>query len=279
MKLIKRISALFMVVMIMSTFTAIGFASETTTGGGESTSASTTDAYETYLENNIKGVTDTGIVVQQGGTWIKSYLTPDSSKSDSSQPYITIGSTPLYLISGRSETELERQISKAQNEAKTTQNVTALTDNLGIDPDLDRATAMLSGFIPFIEMVIGVMITLITLGMTVFSAFDIAYIAFPVFRNKCEDAKASGTSGMMTKQKSNGESSLRWVTDDAQYAVTQGTVENGKNPWGIYFKKRVISYIMLAIILFILMTGNISLITNIALKVVAGIMDVLASLA
>lgn len=136
---------------------------------------------------------------------------------------------------------------------------------------------MLSGFVPYISMLLGVMVTLITIFMTVFSAFDIAYIAFPVFRNKCEDAKVNG--GGLAKTKSNGETSLRFVTDDAQYAVQQGTVENGKSPWAIYFKKRVLSYILLAIILFILMTGNITLITNIAVKVVAGIMDVLGSLA
>ena len=114
--------------------------------------------------------------------------------------------------------------------------------------------------------------------MTLFTAFDIAYIAFPVFRNKCEEQKMNGT-GYNVKKDSNGNVSLRFVTDDAQYAVSEGTIENGKSPWGIYFRKRIMSYVLLAIVLFILLTGNISLITNIALNIVSGIMNVLSGLA
>ena len=119
--------------------------------------------------------------------------------------------------------------------------------------------------------------TIITVGMTLFSAVDIAYIAFPVFRNMCEDKKMTGGPG--TKKAANGETKLLWVTDDAEYAVKQGSIESGQSPWSIYFKRRIVSYIMLAITLFILMTGNITLITNIAINIVAGIMDVLGGLA
>ena len=86
-------------------------------------------------------------------------------------------------------------------------------------------------------------------------------------------------TGYNVKKDANGNATLRFVTDDAQYAVSQGTVESGKSPWGIYFRKRVMSYVLLAIVLFILLTGNISLITNIALNIVSGIMNVLSGLA
>ena len=84
---------------------------------------------------------------------------------------------------------------------------------------------------------------------------------------------------MMTKKSANGDTSLRWVTDDVQYAVNSTVTEgNGKSPWTAYFKKEL-QLIFLTIIMFILLTGNITLITDIALKVISGIMKVLQSLA
>ena len=169
-------------------------------------------------------------------------------------------------------------VQKSVNNTATVDDVSTITDGLNIGADTAGATALLSGFAPIISLVVGVIVVLVTMGMTLFTAFDIAYIAFPVFRNKCEEQKMNGT-GYNVKKDSNGNVSLRFVTDDAQYAVSEGTIENGKSPWGIYFRKRIMSYVLLAIVLFILLTGNISLITNIALNIVSGIMNVLSGLA
>jgi len=147
-----------------------------------------------------------------------------------------------------------------------------------VTADTTSVLQFLEGFIPIFNMFIGLLTTLIAIGMTIFTAFDIAYIAFPVVREKCEDAKISG-KGTMTKQGKNGQTELRWVSDDAQFVVSECSVENGRSPWWLYFKRRIVSYIMLAIILFILLTGNIQLITNIVLNVVSGIVEVLQSLA
>lgn len=151
------------------------------------------------------------------------------------------------------------------------------TGDFNLKPDTETASTALEGFKPILSTFLGVVVVLITIGMTIFSAFDIAYIAFPVFRNKCEEAKQTG-SGMMAskKQGKNGETKLRFVSDEAQYAVEAAdTIESGKNPFSIYFGKRVISYVLLSIILFILLTGNINLITNIAVRIVSGILELL----
>lgn len=151
------------------------------------------------------------------------------------------------------------------------------TGDFNLTPDTETASTALEGFKPILSTFLGVVVVLITIGMTLFSAFDIAYIAFPVFRNKCEEAKQTG-SGMMAskKQGKNGETKLRFVSDEAQYAVEAAdTIESGKNPFSIYFGKRIISYVLLSIILFILLTGNINLITNIAVRIVSGILELL----
>lgn len=273
----KRVASLFMAVL-----TVLALACTTTAFAAEETHTLPEDV-ESYIENSITAINDSGVSFYE--TWLRSWLTTDESKAQSledggRQYNITLGSSQgvLYIVRGKTEEGLIEAVQKSVNNAATVDDVSTITDGLNIGADTAGATALLSGFAPIISLVVGVIVVLVTMGMTLFTAFDIAYIAFPVFRNKCEEQKMNGT-GYNVKKDSNGNVSLRFVTDDAQYAVSEGTIENGKSPWGIYFRKRIMSYVLLAIVLFILLTGNISLITNIALNIVSGIMNVLSGLA
>lgn len=265
----KRLISIMLAIFLLVCMTTIGFAD----GQPGDANQQGTDA-ESYLQSNVATITDTKVIFRQ--TWLNNYLTVENTGNTTNY---TIDGHPLFLKNGKTLESFEAEIARAITGDKTVGNVSNITDGLNVTADTNTAAVLLSGFTDIISLGLGVIATLVIVGMTVFSAFDIAYIAFPVFRNKCEDAKVNGGNSMMTKKNSNGETGLRWVTDDAQYAISQGTIENGKSPWAIYFKKRVMSYILLAIILFILLTGNISLITNIALKVVSGIMNVLNGMA
>ena len=273
----KRVISLFMAVL-----TVLAMACTTTAFAAEEAHTLPEDV-ESYIENSITAINDSGVSFSE--TWLRSWLTTDESKAQSledggRQYNITLGSSQgvLYIVRGKTEEGLIEAVQKSVNNAATVDDVSTITDGLNIGADTAGATALLSGFAPIISLVVGVIVVLVTMGMTLFTAFDIAYIAFPVFRNKCEEQKMNGT-GYNVKKDSSGNVSLRFVTDDAQYAVSEGTIENGKSPWGIYFRKRIMSYVLLAIVLFILLTGNISLITNIALNIVSGIMNVLSGLA
>lgn len=273
----KRVASLFMAVLIV-----LALACTTTAFAAEEAHTLPEDV-ESYIENSITAINDSGVSFSE--TWLRSWLTTDESKAQSledggRQYNVTLGSSQgvLYIVRGKTEEGLIEAVQKSVNNAATVDDVSTITDGLNIGADTAGATALLSGFAPIISLVVGVIVVLVTMGMTLFTAFDIAYIAFPVFRNKCEEQKMNGT-GYNVKKDSNGNVSLRFVTDDAQYAVSEGTIENGKSPWGIYFRKRIMSYILLAIVLFILLTGNISMITNIALNIVSGIMNVLSGLA
>ena len=273
----KRVISLFMAVL-----TVLAMACTTTAFAAEEAHTLPEDV-ESYIENSITAINDSGVSFSE--TWLRSWLTTDESKAQSledggRQYNITLGSSQgvLYIVRGKTEEGLIEAVQKSVNNAATVDDVSNITDGLKIGADTAGATALLSGFAPIISLVVGVIVVLVTMGMTLFTAFDIAYIAFPVFRNKCEEQKMNGT-GYNVKKDSSGNVSLRFVTDDAQYAVSEGTIENGKSPWGIYFRKRIMSYVLLAIVLFILLTGNISMITNIALNIVSGIMNVLSGLA
>lgn len=275
--MLKRVISLFMAVL-----TVLALACTTTAFAAEEAHTLPEDV-ESYIENSITAINDSGVSFSE--TWLRSWLTTDESKAQSledggRQYNVTLGSSQgvLYIVRGKTEEGLIEAVQKSVNNAATVDDVSNITDGLKIGADTAGATALLSGFAPIISLVVGVIVVLVTMGMTLFTAFDIAYIAFPVFRNKCEEQKMNGT-GYNVKKDSSGNVSLRFITDDAQYAVSEGTIENGKSPWGIYFRKRIMSYVLLAIVLFILLTGNISLITNIALNIVSGIMNVLSGLA
>ena len=265
------------IIMLGSSF-SVAFAADPS---GETPTEATT-SLEDYVQQNITAINDYGVTF--GQSWLRNYFTVDQNKASTSNPEQIVvngsdgSSYTLYLINGKTREQAEAQMATALKNDATVDDVSNITDGLKIGADTAGATALLSGFAPIISLVVGVIVVLVTMGMTLFTAFDIAYIAFPVFRNKCEEQKMNGT-GYNVKKDSSGNVSLRFVTDDAQYAVSEGTIENGKSPWGIYFRKRIMSYVLLAIVLFILLTGNISLITNIALNIVSGIMNVLSGLA
>lgn len=271
----KTFSIVMSLMMLMSCMFIMGFASGDTTGGDTANSDGNDSKtlITNYLKENVKQVTGKSIIASD--TWITSNFTTEAPSADAVG--YNVDDATLYLRKGIKESQALQHVNSAVSNEETVANMQQLTNGLQITADTAGATAIMAGFAPIISLVVGIIVTLVTVGMTIFSAFDIAYIAFPVFRNKCEEAKTNG--GAMAKTTANGETKIRFVTDEAIYAVQECNIQNGKSPWAMYFRKRVMSYILLAIILFILMTGNISLITGIALKVVSGIMNVLGGLA
>ena len=214
---------------------------------------------------------------------ISKMLTSDSAKAstDPDLQGVTFTDqntgTVYYVKDGYNKSTFYTQVEMIKKNDKVSKDMTEMTNGLGVEADTQTAVGTLEGFIPIINILLGILTVGITLGLAVFTAFDVCYIVFPVFRNKCEDAKVSGQGPMVSKS-ANGGTKLRWVSDEAQYVVDQCNVSQGGSPLMAYLKKRIMAYILVSIILFILLTGNITIITNIALKVVSYIMDILASL-
>ena len=174
--------------------------------------------------------------------------------------------------------EIEKKNAEHTTNKEDLESFHNITDGMALKADTKQAYGLLSGFTGVIRVLLGIIVVIVSVGMTVYSGFDLCYIAFPVFRNSCEAAKQGHGGGMMgnmaVKQGKNGENQLRFVSDDAQYAVTAAeTVATGQNPFIIYFKKRFVSYLVLAVLLFILLTGRITVFTDIALKLTQGIID------
>lgn len=151
------------------------------------------------------------------------------------------------------------------------QSVQRMSAGLNIGADTATGALVLSGLVPFIETALGVAVYIVTAGMTVFTVCDLCYIYIPLFREKTSEMAQSGNAMMSKTSKETGESKFRFVTDEAIYAVQTCSVDTGKHPASVWIKKRIWAYILLGIALFILLTGNITLIVNIVLNIVGGI--------
>lgn len=149
--------------------------------------------------------------------------------------------------------------------------------NFSTQADIDGAGRMLSGFQPFISLVTGIILYAVVLGMALFTALDVSYIMMPIFRNKCDDMKQTGNS-FAVKTTGTGEAKLRWVSDEAEYAVRTCSMETGKHPAGVYLQKRIWAYIMAGAVIYVLATGNVQILVNIAINILGGVFDTLSKL-
>jgi hypothetical protein len=151
--------------------------------------------------------------------------------------------------------------------ANATQGLLSQAD---VKPDTGTAMGLLSGIMPAINVVLGLMVVVISIGMTVFSALDIIYLAFPAFKSMVDNSIEQGGKGTRTTK--DGTVTSRWVTQDAILAAQDAENTNG-SPWGPYFKRRVLAYVFLAIILFILLTGNIFKLTTLVTNALQGLFN------
>lgn len=207
--------------------------------------------------------------VATGGTYDATYNYYDVS---------TDSGTIYYIVQKDRESEVIGAINNVRDTSNFGNNIDA--DILGgydLSADTETATGILSGVIELIPSVLGIMVVLATVGVTVFTGFDILYLIFPVFRNTCDEKAMSG--GPATKKTKDGTNRMWFVTDEAIYAVrTADTVNQGQSPLIIYFKKAVIKFVVLAILIFILLTGNVNIFAKLAIRIVQGVLDILGQI-
>lgn len=222
-------------------------------------------------------------IAQNGGNLPASvsgyFQTGDINNFDVTYEYYTYtdanGVMTYFIIDRNSVSAAVGTINGLQQSSNMTNNINQdVLGGFAIGADTTTATGLLSGFQQPLATLLGIIVIIVTAGMTLFTAFDLCYIAFPVFREKCDEKKSTG--GMGTKQGKDGNTKLTFITDDAQHAVIAAdTVQSGKSPFTIYLKKRSLAFILLAIVIFILLTGNIGIFATLALKLVQGILDFL----
>ena len=273
---LKILLTAMMVFSLMATSSTCVFADEDT----QASQRVDADSFNTYIINHVEFIG--GTVANKGlPTSVWNNLLIDYNETVPPQGYTSAGikqnnGVTAYIFYPTDKQEkMIKDINNQNSYNAAQQKVNNIETELGLQADTAGASEALSGITPMVSLITGVLVILLTAFMLVFTAIDCVYIAFPAFRNKCEEAKASGNK-FATKTGKDGESTLRWVTDDAQYAIETGTIDSGKNKWLIYLKRRIISYIALGIVIFMFFTGNITLLIEVAIKLVSGLMNVLS---
>lgn len=154
------------------------------------------------------------------------------------------------------------QPSGSQQAADAIQNIKDLTN---VHADLGAAQQTLEPIIEMVNTAIGILATAILILVGLFTAVDILYLEVPAFHNSL-DQKAM-EKGQTNKS---GGVKAKIVSEDASQAY-QEAQENGKNPMIVYLKKRIVAYVAVAIVLYMLLSGNLSLIVEVVLKMLNGV--------
>lgn len=116
--------------------------------------------------------------------------------------------------------------------------------------DVDGAVRTMSPFIPIIRWVLGLLAAGVFLATFITTVTDLAFIGIPMFRNWADSNKND-----------NGKAGKGWVSMDAQYAIreAESSIETSggyKNPYMIYFGKRVWTLVLLAFSVLYLVLGE-----------------------
>lgn len=244
-------------------------------GYEDSTNTGEKNAYEEALTvwNGLTDSPEGELEITFGGVTKKfTNSTTDAASGTADQNYIAAYSAMNNCLSkvGESATDV-RTVSGTKSELQ------GMTDTLKLGADVNGGSEALSSVAPLIQQVTGIIVIIVLLGMAVFTAFDVVYLVFPVAKDKMDTAARSGNTAVSKTNASTGEAKFRFVTDEAIQSYQTAT-ESGANPLFVYLKKRLISYIAVAIVVYILMTGNLAVIVNFILTMLESIFGMFGNL-
>lgn len=238
------------------------------------------ESIKAYLEGTSKFDSNGQLVYNNQVKKIINSNPYDSLNSNSKALEVNIGgSLQMVYLSLESYNQIGLLADRVNEKQRVRGKVDEMSEGFNVEADITGASVLLSGFQPLISTVTGVVLYVVVIGMGLFTVLDIAYITIPLFRGKADNQAQSGTGIMGKVDNRTGEGKLRWITDEAVYAVrVTNTMESGQNPVVIYLGKRIWAYVILGIAIYILATGNIGLIVGIALNAIGGIVDALRGL-
>lgn len=209
-------------------------------------------------------------------TEVSKYITVkvDSTPDGSHDYYVKLNDTTYLFYLSSFEDTIVGNINAILNNEDAVNKINDITGNLGIKADTDTASKMTSGAVPVVNTALGFMVVIATIMMFIFTALDVIWIISPSF----QDATAENASNGGIMKSNSQKKQIRFVSREAQYAVNQATIENGKNPLIIYGYKRLIAHMVLAALIVILLTGNLNVFTGMAISLAQGVIDMLAGI-
>lgn len=233
------------------------------------------------VENYLSTAGTNGGKITVKNSDLKDYL---STQSEDGKMTVTVNGTKYYY-SPDDEEAIQGIINPEESsdydssvDDENLDEFKSISDDMGIKADVGTASQTLSGFKGIINTFLGTVVVVSSMGIMAFTGLDICYIIFPVLQNKCEESRQSG-GAFAGKTTADGDTKLKWVSDDAVYALkAAATVESGKNPLIIYAKKRAVMIIVLGVVDFIFLTGNMTILTDVAINLASGVLKIIQKL-
>lgn len=131
----------------------------------------------------------------------------------------------------------------------------------GYGIQLDTLTLAQYTIYDIIGFILGLIAFFIIIGVGLITALDIAYITIPMFQDKVRAERWDGSRGYK----------IRFISNDARDAVDEASTRvEGKTALSIYLRKRVKSYLICGVVLYICIVGSstlVPIIANIVLQV------------
>lgn len=273
MKKFKNILSIMLVLTlaVLVNVTQVAYATEIEEVKYESADEVQEEDITKHFENVSKNQKKSMLEIAQEGTeqLVEGYTTYQ----------VTLGEN-TYTMNSTYLNKLKNVVYNAYQSEQVRKDIASLTtDGLTLKADLTKAGETVSGFNDFLGWVIGLAAYLAIMSMGLFTACDILYMTVPLFRSKVTEKAQTGNGPLAARTDSKtGESKPPLVTDDAIYAVSVCTIENGKTPFLVYLKRRMVAWVLCAIVIYMLLTGNMAMIVDIALNLVEGFLRVIESL-
>ena len=134
----------------------------------------------------------------------------------------------------------------------------------GLQADTEGAANIMKGLLPTVGLILGIIVWITTIGIVVYTAFEIMYVVFPFMHNAI-----SGEGG-----EKKGKGLDKMVSGDARRAVEIGD-RGEQNPLVYYLKHRIVVYIVLGAMIVILVTGSATKLMNLGAKAASGATEAL----
>lgn len=253
------------ILVILQGFSALAFTSSDVARAYESLSSE--DKAKVIVAPDKTSITIDGTSVQTSPT------------SQSNATAVSIGGVTVYVTQGNIDpmynalTNLSATTTKTQNDKGAegaNSKVDAMVQAFNVEADIQGASVALSGTKGVLSIIIGLISYGIVLFFGLTTALDIAFITISPFRAFCNE---KGEFGGLSGTASDGTAKMRFISDEAVYAVRTSEVGSGKNALVAYIGKRIFGSIMLGIAITMLVTGNLGLIMKLAIKLASGIIS------
>ena len=265
--IMKRIASFLIVLMCMMTSTI--------------TVKADNDEIKKFVSENAPVYTPEGGIARKGSSkWtskVSEYFstTPDSVDMGIASAGEGVNLTTYYyrMID---ESYIVAEINNVMDAEQINQQIQDITNGLNLRADTESATETVKGAVPLVNWALGLIVLVVTMLLALYTGSDILYLAFPVFRTKCEADLREGNTGMNVKKGSNGQCQYRFISDEAVRAYNKSVIEGGgKQPYISYAISRSWAYISLALLMTILLTGNASIFLEIGVKLGRGLIDII----